>query len=281
MEARARGPRPGPLGPRATRGPRSARRHLRRLARGPGRDREDRAAAGRASGGHPLDGPRAPRRRGRPLLRGHARRGSAPRRLVARRGPSRPRLRLLIRACRPGARGRLPATPNGTASTRTRRPSRGRASTCPASSSAVAPGPAAGLPRRRPSTSCVAISIWSHFGESGRGQVARGDASHHPPRRPARAVDARTAVRRALREHRRALRRRSSPRSAARCIGADSGSRRSSGRRATGASSTSSGAPRSSRRNGWPVKRCPRGRSSIFAVGQNADNQDMFVLRRR
>ncbi len=116
----------------------------------------------------------------------------------------------------------------------------------------------------------------------GGGALARRDASHRSPRRPARP-------------HRRtgcsplpttrapaSARPRSSSRSAASSTGAGSGSR-----------------PSSAREGDWGVKHVEwgtafltpewlaapgaarRGRSSTYAVGQNAGNQDMFVLRRR
>ena len=160
--------------------------------------------------------------------------------------------------------------------------SRGRASTCRGSTSRVSPQDpplpyedgALRLRRARSRSGRTTASAPRSAGSTrctGSSAPAATWSSH----------DARPAVDRLLRADRRALAGAARARSAARSTAAASGSRPSSASAATGASSTPSGAPRSSRPSGSRRVALPAWSIEDFAVGQNADNQDMYVLRRR
>ena len=146
--------------------------------------------------------------------------------------------------------------------TRTRRRSRGRASTCRGSSSAVSR-----RTRRCPTTTATFDFVVRDLDlvalRRARGaQLAGGDAPHHPPRRAARDHDARPAVDRLLR---------AAPASARRCSSSAIRTRAvphgllvradEFGEEGDWGVRHPSGARRSSRPSGSPAKRCPRGRS--------------------
>ena len=255
----------------------------RRLARDPGRAREDRPAAGRAARRRARDGARAARRRRRLLLRATC----SPRRC----GASAP-------TGRGASAGSTSAAPRAASSARSRprsreaewhgvRPERrgdrvGARAPARRSSSAVAR-----RTRRCPtttarSTSSCAISIWSHYGE--RAAMRWLDEMHRDHPRPAAAsCSPRTACSRSPTTPARASARPcSSSASAARCTGtgfwfADEFGE--AGRLGRAPPRVGHGVLHA--RVARASTRCPQWAIEDFAVGQNADNQDMYVLRRR
>ena len=210
----------------------------------PARARAHRPDGRRAAARGPRDGPRPARGRRRLLLRRPGRGGARGRRRRPRRRAPRPRLRLLVGPGAAPAGRRATRRSNGTAWTRTPRPSPGRASTCRESRSPLlASDPPLDFPDGH-FDFVYAISIWSHFGErSARAWLEEMHRIVAPGGHLVLTVHGAQSIAHASRSARAS--RRSSRRSPWPSTGAGSGTRRSSARRAITASCTRSGAPRS------------------------------------